>query len=228
MERNPIDIFWILLLGLGVGIPLVGGVIAWLYEYRRRRDFRALAARLGLRYRRRDLRLAQRYAFLNRLRADGVHYAFNVLEGDYQGHPVRVFDFHHEIRRSSKGRPTTERRHFSCFVLEHQLAAPELLIFSKRSPLRIGKAFGLPDIAFESNEFSRAFVVQCKDKRFAYDICHTRMMAYLLAHRDLSIEIERNCLSISFDRRLKVAEIPQRLEELIEIRDLFPNYLFHP
>mgnify|MGYP000517316979 CR=1 FL=1 len=226
MERNPIEIFWILLLGLGVGIPLVGGAIASIHEYRRRREFRALAARLGLRYRRKDLSLAQRYAFLNRRRVNGARYAFNVLEGDCQGHPVRVFDFHNEIRRSSKGRPTTERRHLSCFVLEHQLAAPELLILSESRPLRLGKTFGLPDIDFESNEFSRAFVVQCKDKRFAYDICHTRMMEYLLAHRDLSIEIERNCLSLSFDRRLKVAEIPQRLEQLLEIRDLFPNYLF--
>lgn len=64
------------------------------------------------------------------------------------------------------------------------------------------------------------------DKRFAYDICHAKMMEYLLAHRDLSIEVEDQCVAMSFDRCLDVNEIPLRLDQLIEIRELFPRYLY--
>jgi len=30
--------------------------------------------------------------------------------------------------------------------------------------------------------------VRSRDKKFAYDVCHPRMMEYLLARRDLAIE----------------------------------------
>lgn len=227
MGSNPQEYTFFLVFGLFAVLVIALIVGAWLYERKRRQEFQALADRLGLSYRRKDPYIAQRFQFLDRLCRGSDRYAFNILEGERQDRPVCIFDFHYATHSTdSKGRRKTEHHYFSCFVLEHELAAPELLIFPENFLHRVGKAFGLPDIDFESNEFSRAFVVQCKDKRFAYDICHTRMMEYLLAHRDLSIEIERNCLSISFDQRLKVKEIPQRLEQLLEMRDLFPNYLF--
>jgi hypothetical protein len=53
------------------------------------------------------------------------------------------------------------------------------------------------------------------------------MMEYLLRHCDLSIEIEGRCVAIGFSRRLDVSEIPHRLAQLLEIRSLFPDYLYH-
>jgi hypothetical protein len=85
---------------------------------------------------------------------------------------------------------------------------------------------GFGDIDFESIEFSKAFCVRSRDRKFAYDICHTRMMEYLLAHRDLSLEIEGHCVALSFPRRLDIEEIPGRLRQLVEIRNLFPAYLY--
>jgi hypothetical protein len=85
---------------------------------------------------------------------------------------------------------------------------------------------GYDDIDFESSEFSRAFAVRSRDRKFTYDVCHPRMMEYLLEHRDLSLEIEGRCVAMSFDRRLKPEEVPARLQQLIQIRQLFPEYLY--
>jgi hypothetical protein len=43
--------------------------------------------------------------------------------------------------------------------------------------------------------------VRSPDKKFAYDVCHAQMMEYLLANRDLSIEIENEVIALAFDRR---------------------------
>ena len=47
--------------------------------------------------------------------------------------------------------------------------------------------------------------MRSKDKKFAYDVCNAQMMEYLLANRDLSIEIEGPALALAFDTRLSAA-----------------------
>ena len=71
-----------------------------------------------------------------------------------------------------------------------------------------------------------AFCVRSKDRKFAYDVCNAQMMEYLLANRDLSIEIEGPALALAFDTRLSAAEIEADLQRLLEIRLRLPDYLF--
>ena len=86
--------------------------------------------------------------------------------------------------------------------------------------------FGYQDIEFESAEFSKAFCVRSPDKKFAYDVCNTKMMEYLLANRDLSVEIENQVLALAFDRCLSVGQVESNLQRLVEIRSRLPDYLF--
>jgi len=224
-DMGPVPIA--LLIGLVGLLVLVVAVFAYLRERKRREAFQKLAASLGLRYYRRDPSIAARYDFLDKLRQGHNRYAFNILEGSYCDRPVRVFDYHYETySRDSKGRRTTEHHYFSFFMLEQEREFPELRIYPEGLLSKFGQMLGFDDIDFESVEFSKAFVVRSKDKKFAYDVCHTGMMTYLLDHRDLSIEIEGRCVSLSFDRRLKPEEIEPRLRQLAEIRNLFPKYLY--
>ena len=91
---------------------------------------------------------------------------------------------------------------------------------------KIAQALGYDDIDFESAEFSRTFCVRSKDRKFAYDVCHAQMIEYLLANRDLSLEIEGPALALAFNRRLSAAEIETNLQRLLEIRLRLPEYLF--
>ena len=212
---------------IGLALVITIGVFAHLREKKRREAFQMLATQLGMRYVQRDHAIASRYSFLDKLRQGSNRYAFNVLSGDFDGHPVQVFDFHYETHsHDSKGRRQTHHHYFSFFILEQERSFPELRVYPEGLFSKLGQMLGFDDIDFESLEFSRAFCVRSTDKKFAYDICHARMMEWLLAHRDLSLEIEGPCVAISFPRRLDVAEIPERLRQLVEIRSLFPDYLY--
>lgn len=206
-------------------VLLVTGVIS----ARKRRDaMTALAARLGLHFDpQKDYNLARRYQFLDKLRAGSNRYAFNILSGTFREHEVMVFDYHYETHSTdSKGHSQTNHYYFSFFILLMPVSFPELLICKEGFFSKIVQALGYDDIDFESYEFSRKFCVRSKDKKFAYDVCNGRMIEYLLANTDLTIEIENNVLTISFNSQLKPERIEPNLNRLVELRSLMPGYLF--
>jgi hypothetical protein len=219
----------ILIIVLAVGLAVALVIIGYRLEKKRREAFQSLAARLGMTYTARDSTIASQYRFLDALCRGENRYAYNVLSGTFEGYPARAFDFHYETHsHDSRGRRTTHHHHFSFFLIEQEKAFPELRIYPEDFLSKLGQMMGFDDIDFESIEFSKAFVVRSADRKFAYDVCHTRMMEYLLAHRELSVEVEGRCIAISFNSRLKPEEVPVRLRQLVEIRRLFPEYLYHP
>jgi len=218
----------VILIILGIALVVTIAVLAHLREKKRREAFQALATQYGFRYSAaHDHDIPHRYGFLDKLRQGSNRYAYNTLAGDYEGHPVQVFDYHYETHSTdSKGRRQTHHHRISFFILQLPKAFPELRIYPEGFFSKLGQMIGFDDIDFESVEFSRAFCVRSTDKKFAYDICHARMMEYLLQDPKLSLEIEDDCLAMSFSSRLRVEEIAGRLEQLVAIRGLFPEYLF--
>jgi hypothetical protein len=216
--------FLFLLAALAAGFL---GYLGWLKEKKRREAFVILAENLGMEYRERDNALSGELEFLDALRQGSNRYAFNVLEGELEGHWMMAFDYHYETHSTdSKGRRQTHHHYFSFFVCHLEGRFPELRVYPESFFSKVGQIFGLQDIDFESVEFSRAFTVKCAEKKFAYDICHPRMMEYLLAHPDLSIEVENFCLAMGMNQRLEPEQVPDCLRQLREIRSLFPQYLF--
>jgi hypothetical protein len=211
-----------------VALVIVIGIFGYLSAQKRREAMMALAARLGLRFDPdKDRDLARRYDFLDKLRAGSNHYAFNTLIGTYQSHEVALFDYHYETHSTdSKGHRQTHHHYFSCFLLHLPASFPELVIAREGFLSKIAQAVGYDDIDFESHEFSRRFCVRSRDKKFAYDVCHARMMEYLLANDDLTIEIEGNVLAITFASRLDPERIEPNLNRLVALRSFMPEYLF--
>jgi hypothetical protein len=199
-------------------------VVAGVVSARKRREaFMVLAARLGLRYepfKSRDM--ANRYKFLDKLRRGYNRYAYNILSGSYKEHELTLFDYHYQTGSGKN----TQHHYFSFFILHLPVSFPELIIGPEGIFSKIAQSIGYDDIDFESHEFSRKFCVRSKDKKFAYDACNARMIEYLLANYDLTIEIENDALAISFSKRLKPEQIEPNLNRLIEIRSLLPEYLF--
>lgn len=225
MNGGGIFIF-ILFAALVIVASIYGAIAA-----RKRRDALAeLAARLGLRFSpENDRGLAKRFEFLNKLAQGSNRYAFNVLSGNYHGHEVLAFDYHYETHTTdSKGNRQTHHHYFSFFILMLPRSFPELTLAREGVFSKIAQALGYADIDFESAEFSRTFCVRSKDKRFAYDVCHAQMMEYLLANRDLTLEIEDRALALAFGSRLSAEDIERNLRRLLEIRAHLPEYLFNP
>lgn len=212
-----------------VAALIIAGIIySALAAKKRREELSALAARLGLSFREdEDYGLADRFEFLDALAHGSNRYAFNILTGQYQNNEVLVFDYHYETHSTdSKGNSQTHHHYFSCFILLLPQSFPEMRITREGMFSKIAQAFGYDDIDFESAEFSRAFCVRSKDKKFAYDFCNAQMMEYLLANRDLSIEVERSALALAFNSQLSAPEIEANLQRLFAIRSRLPEYLF--
>lgn len=215
---------FILIAALVIAAMIYGALAA----KKRREALAALAGRLGLRFDPdEDYGLAERYEFLDHLAQGDNHYAFNVLSGRYRQNEVLIFDFHYQTYSTdSKGNRTTHHHYFSFFILLLPRSFPELRITKEGLLSKFAQAFGYADIDFESAEFSRSFCVRSKDKKFAYDVCNAQMMEYLLANRDLSLEIERDALALAFDSQLSAEGIETNLQRLLEIRSRLPEYLF--
>ncbi len=224
MGEGGIIFIFILFALLVIGLAIYSVIAA----RKRREELFQLASRLGLDFSPgNDYGLADRFGFLDKLAQGSNRYAFNVLSGAYRQNQVLVFDYHYETHSTdSKGHTQTHHHYFSFFILLLPMSFPELKITREGILSKIAQALGYEDIDFESAEFSRTFCVRSKNRKFAYDVCNARMMEYLLANRDLSLEIEGPALAIAFDKRLSATEIEADLNRLLEIRLRLPDYLF--
>lgn len=203
--------------------------LAWQSHAKRKRldAMRLLAQKLGLRFdESRDHNLPERHAFLGKLAQGSNRYAFNVMSGDFQGHPVTLFDFHYETHSGYGSKRQTHNHYLSFFILSLPKNFPELTIAREGIFSKIGQALGYDDIDFESHEFSKQYVVRCPEKKFAYDFCNAKMIEYLLARRINGLEIEKTSLAISFGSKLGVDQIEYQLKHLLKVRSLMPDYLF--
>ena len=116
--------------------------------------------------------------------------------------------------------------YWSAFILEMKTDFPDTIISHESLEARFEDALGRPHIGFESAEFSHKFRVRSSDRKFAFDVCHPRMMEYLLANKDLSIEIRGAVVAIFFEDWLRPEKVEANLLRLVEIRKLLPQYLF--
>ena len=206
---------------------VAGGIFSYMTAKKRRSEMEEIARQTGLQFHStKNYSLDEQYHFIDKLCQGDNRYGFNMILGDYRGHPVKVFDYHYETTSTdSDGDRKTHHHYFSFFVLHFNANFPELLICREGWFAKFTQFMGFEDIDFESAEFSRKFLVKSPNKKFAYDICHGQLIEYLLANTDLNIEIERHCLTFFFDRRLTAEQIRPNLDLLVTVRETFPNYL---
>jgi hypothetical protein len=209
-------------------VVVIGAIFNAIAQSKRREGLIELARRLDLNF---DAgihySIPDQFSFLKQLDQGDNRYATNMLSGNYRQNEVLVFDYHYETHSTdSKGHQQTQDHWFSFFILTMPAVFPDLTIRRENFFTKIAEVFGYQDIKFESAEFSRAFCVRSPDKKFAFDVCNGKMMEYLLANRDLSIEIENEVIALAFNTRLSVEQIEMNLQRLIEIRSRLPEYLF--
>ena len=210
-----------------VVIVIIGAIFSAIAQRKRREGLFELAQRLNLDFRGgQDFGIPGRFGFLKQLAQGDDRYAVNVLSGSYQQNEILAFDYHYATYHTDKNGTHKDDHWFSFFILTLPAVFPDLTIRRENFLTHVAEAFGYQDIKFESAEFSRAFNVRSPDKKFAYDVCNAKMIEYLLANRDLSIEIENEVIALAFNTRLSVEQIEFNLQRLVEIRSRLPEYLF--
>jgi len=215
---------------IGLAVLLFAGlaVLSWYFDKKRREALEQEALALGLRFvAGRNDRKGAEFRFLNKLNEGSNHYVQDWVFGVYDGESVQCFDYHYETEsRDSKGNRQTDHHWHHVYALTLPREFPELTIGPENIFTRLAKNFGYPSIDFESHEFSRKFLVQSPDKRFAYDVCHPRMMEYLLQHPGLTLEIEGPIYAMIFDGRRPEGVMRGEFDHLVALRRLLPEYLF--
>ena len=224
--------------GIFIIIPIVIAifVIIAIFGYQqakqRREALAGLAGQLGWQFDpSNDSSHDDEYAQFEIFRRGDRRQAYNTLWGSLvinaRNCPAKAGDFTYKVAsRSGKNRRTTTY-HFSYLVVQLPFShAPELLIRAEGLFDRLAGAFGFDDIDFESSEFSRAFHVKSSDKKFAYDVCHPRMMEFLMTTRPPMIDIERGQCCLSDGRGCWSPEQFQaHITWLHEFFEKWPDYL---
>lgn len=165
--------------------------------------------------------------FINRLQYGKKHFASNVFTGTFKGYEIMAFDFRYEVEVMC-GKSNTVVEEPYCFYVLYlpRTFDQEVTIYKEGLLSKIKQWTGGKDIDFESHEFSRKFRVRSPSVKFAYDICNARMIEYLLKNTDLSVEIDKNVLCISFESPLRFEDVNKNLLRLVAIRERIPDYLF--
>ncbi len=178
---------WIILVFVVFAIVgIVGIYFSYQAQQRRLMELSQFAAARGWRFdAAKDTSHDSRYEHFSIFTQGSSRYAYNTIRGalpvDGQSWPVQLGDYHFTTQQSNGKTTTTVTHTLSYVVLEttHR-ELPDLFIRREGFFDRIASALGFDDIDFESEEFSRKFIVKSSDKRFAYDVLHPRMMEFML------------------------------------------------
>ncbi len=210
-----------------VAFVVVMLVIAAYQRKKRREAMSAWAREHGLSYSpARDPSFDTRYAHFDCLRRGSNRYAFNIIEGLWDGRPLVAFDYHYETHsRDSKGRRRTQHHHFSAVVLEARVPLQPLVIRAENIFDKVSSFFGYDDIDFESAEFSRRFCVKADDRRWAYDVLHARAIEFLLASPRFSIEFDPQRVIAWRSGRFNVADLYAAAGVVDGLLDRLPDYV---
>ena len=147
----------------------------------RREELAAVAARLGLEFdqsRERSFHRGYEHGVFHKGHG---RVAFNQIFGTLTmgERPVRIRMGDYRYTTGHGKNRSVHRLSFALFHLPW-VGTPDLLIRKEHVGDKLAGALGFDDIDFESEEFSRSFFVKSKDKRYAYDVIHPRMMEFLL------------------------------------------------
>lgn len=160
------------------------------------------------------------------LRRGSNRYAHNISSGQWGSVYTTAFDYHYETHSTdSKGNRQTHHHHYSCMLLKPEHPMKPLLIRREGLFDKIKAGFGFNDIDFESAEFSKKFFVTAKDKRWAYDVIHTRTMEMLLANQiGFSIECDHEALCVVAKKHLEPHGFEQAYHYGLAVIDGIPDY----
>jgi hypothetical protein len=143
--------------------------------------------------------------------------AKNFISGEFHGRPVTLVDYRYVVGHG-KNRTTHNR---GMVILKCDFPTIPMFIRRENPMDRVGEFFGSDDIDFESSEFSRKFFVKSNDRKWAYDVIHTRTMEYLMRSPSFTIEFGLGEIAIyktgwcDPDRYEKALKLAWDLYELI-------------
>jgi len=141
--------------------------------------------------------------------------------GQYRGYSVEVFDY-----RYTTGSGRSRQTHYFTPLLVHtpwQLG--KIIIRPEGFFDKLAAMIGFDDIDLESREFNKKFYVKSPDKKYAYDLLHSRAMEHLLRHSGITVETGGRSYLFYYDGKMSLREVPAFLDTGIDFAELLPGFL---
>lgn len=205
-----------------LGLAAVIIVFFYSLSLKRQKMLAAYAESRGLSFSlEKDKNMSRKYPSFNCLRRGHSRYAHNIMRGEPEGRSVTAFDYHY-VTGSGKSRQT---HRFSALVVESPLPLKPLMIRPENIFDKVSDFFGFDDIDFESAEFSRKFYVKAPEKRWAYDVIHPQMMAYLLEAPRFSIQFDPASIMTWRNNRFDEQDFDDAFILVQRILDYLPRYV---
>jgi hypothetical protein len=215
--------FIVLFIALFVILAIYGARAA----AKRQKELTAWAAANRLRFSEdHDADMDSRFPDFDCLGTGKDRYAYNIMDGEWEGRPFLGFDYHYETEsKDSKGKTTTHHHNFSAVILRSAVPLKPLLIRPEGFFDKLAEFVGFDDIDFESAEFSRKFYVKSPDRKWAYDVIHQRAMEFLLARPRFTIQFDRAHVIAYNGSVFGATDFESAVRVSQGILDLFPEYL---
>jgi hypothetical protein len=207
-------------------LALAAAYLAYYLKKRRREALATMALQLGLEFSADDPFGCLSYPFALLTKGDGRG-AENVMWGEWQGLPLRAFDFwYYEESRDANGNRSKTYHRFSCAVTEIEAGCSHLVIDRENLLTSLADRMGLRDIEFESEVFNRAFNVKGKDRKFANDLIDARMMRWLLeSGREFRFEVAGRWI-LSYSRKRRPEDLIPLFGTLQQFRSHVPRVVY--
>lgn len=210
---------------LFVGIAIVVGVVilcSLVAAAKRRKMLRAFASEHGLRFdpsKSRDI--DRTFGGVSLFGKGHSRYGRNFIIGQWDDREVWAFDYHYT---TGSGKNQT---HHTAGVLALWPEFPLRPLQIRREGFfdRVTEFFGHDDIDFESAEFSREFYVKASDRKWAYDVLHTRAMELLFNGPKVTLEMQANCLVLFRGSLMNPADIEAVAALGGSLLDMIPEYV---
>lgn len=144
----------------------------------------------------------------------------HLVAGPFDGRPAMSFEYW-------EGGGTTS---VECHVVAVSLPVrlPALRLSPEAMTDRVVEAVGGQDIAFESDEFNRAWRVRSDDGEFAHDVLHPRVMERLMAGdaQGLSVWVVGTEILCWMPGATHLAAVDERLAVLTAVVDAIPRFVW--
>lgn len=201
--------------------------MAFIGESRRKKELEAWAAQRGYTIDwGRDGSVEDAFPELGCLREGDDRYGYEFIRGQWEGRAFNGFSYHYETSTTdSKGETQTTDHYFSVAYLESEVPLQSLLIRSEGIFDKVATFFGKEDINFESAEFSKKFYVTTENRKWAYDVIHTRTMEFLLGAPRFTLQMSGNRFFAIRNELFKPADYDAAAGVLAGVLDNLPEYV---
>jgi hypothetical protein len=217
-----------LLLLVGIGLVIAFAVGAWTLDRKRREALFAWCATHGWSYVGEDESLTYRWSGAP-FGTGERRRARNVMRGPVGDREAVVFDYSYETSSTdSKGNRTTTTHRFAVVAVGLPVPLPRLQVTPDNVFKRAAAAIGLgeEDIQLESDDFNKRFRVTARDRKFAFDVLHPRLMHALLATEPVAWRFEGTEL-LSWDSgRVTPDQALVRAMMLSSVIDAVPTFVW--